>query len=67
MLIIFGGTTEQPIMGWLVDATWNGKMENGIRLYSAENYTYAFTIAPISLLIASCLAVLLIIVRPRYR
>ena len=37
------GTTAafQPLIGWLLDLGWDGHMEAGVRIYSAENYSMA--------------------------
>jgi MFS family permease len=32
----------QPLLGWLLDLTWDGTMEGGARLYSVEDYHAAF-------------------------
>ncbi|PIE67645.1 MAG: MFS transporter [Deltaproteobacteria bacterium] len=38
----FGATLMQPLFGWLVDLSWDGTVENGIRIYSASNYQHGF-------------------------
>ena len=31
----------QPLIGWLLDLGWDGTVENGVRVYSPENYRMA--------------------------
>lgn len=33
-----GGAILQPLAGWLMDLTWGGQTENGLRIYSASDY-----------------------------
>ena len=46
----------QPVIGWMLDLQWDGRMESGARLYTAAAYEAAFlTIAAVlagSILIA---------------
>ncbi len=51
-LIMIGGMVFQPVVGFLLDANWDGVMLNGSPVYSAENFTYALSIVPISLIIS---------------
>ena len=37
----FGGAL-QPVIGWMLDLRWEGRMESGARLYSVEAYEAAF-------------------------
>ena len=37
----FGGTL-QPIIGWILDLRWDGRMEGGARVYSVAAYEAAF-------------------------
>ncbi len=37
-----GGALLQPLVGWVMDMSWDGTMANGIRLYSAETFKYGF-------------------------
>lgn len=34
----------QPLVGWVMDARWDGTMSGGARIYSSENYRAALTI-----------------------
>lgn len=42
----------QLMFGWLVDLTWNGQMQNGIRVYSAHNFQTAAWMFPVVFVIA---------------
>jgi MFS family permease len=34
----------QPLLGWTLDRTWNGVLNGGVRVYTAEGYHTAFLI-----------------------
>lgn len=36
--LFLGAAIAQPLFGWILDQTWDGKIQNGIRLYSAQDY-----------------------------
>ena len=55
-VIMMGGFIFQPIVGKLLDWQWGGLIENGIRVYTPENYICALSILPIGLLIAGILS-----------
>jgi sugar phosphate permease len=52
-IIMMGGFIFQPIVGKALDLLWDGKMVQGIRLYTAHEYTLALSILPIGLMIAA--------------
>lgn len=54
MCIVGSGAVMQPLIGWILDLNWNGTLEDGARIYSASNYTTAFT----SLFLVNALALL---------
>ncbi len=56
---ISGGAIFQPFFGWLMDLNWDGKINEGMRIYSTSNFHLALTILPIACLI-SLLAVIFI-------
>lgn len=58
-LIMMGGFIFQPVVGDVLDALWDGRMENGIRVYSPHTYTMALSIIPIGLFIAIILTLLI--------
>ena len=35
-----GGALLQPLVGWMMDLSWNGTMADGVRLYSPEDFRY---------------------------
>lgn len=49
MASVIVGACFQPLIGWMLDLSWNGQMQNGAPLYSAEGFRLAFLILPISL------------------
>lgn len=51
MASVIIGACFQPVIGWLLDLQWNGQMQDGIRLYTAENFHYALSFLPVCLLL----------------
>ena len=49
MLNNLGGAALQPIIGLILDKTWDGTLVNNTPLYSLENYHVALSIIPIVL------------------
>jgi len=54
MCIVGSGAVMQPLIGWILDINWSGSMEDGARIYSASNYTIAFS----SLLLVNLMALI---------
>jgi len=52
MLNMIGGAVIQPVVGYILDAQWQGIMENGVRIYVINDFQIAFTIIPICLVFA---------------
>lgn len=50
---MMGGFIFQPIVGDVLDWLWDGRLEDGIRVYRAHHYIIALSIIPIGLFIAS--------------
>lgn len=48
------GALYQPLLGWLLDLNWGGRMLDGARLYDGEAYRAAFSV----LVIGACLSIL---------
>lgn len=48
---LFGALSE-PLIGGLLDLSWDGKMEQGVRIFSQVDYQLALSILPIGLIIA---------------
>ncbi|MCZ6636828.1 MAG: MFS transporter [Alphaproteobacteria bacterium] len=40
-LIMASGAAFQPLIGWLLDLSWDGRMEAGARIYSLESFQFA--------------------------
>lgn len=59
MVNMLGGAFGQPIIGWILDQTWRGHFENGIRAYSSANFRIAFLMLPVCLIIALCMLFLI--------
>ena len=52
MFIVGAGAVVQPLIGWLLDKNWDGRLVEGVRVYSEQAFTTAFT----SLLVVTSLA-----------
>lgn len=46
--VVGSGAIFQPLIGALLDAQWDGRLNSGARIYSAEAYTLALTCLPIA-------------------
>ena len=55
LLIMISGIILQPLIAHIVDWVWNGQMQNGLRLYSLNEYRIALTIIPFFLIISGIL------------
>ncbi len=55
-VIMMGGFIFQPVVGKVLDWTWNGAIGNGIRVYAPGDYMIALSIIPAGLLIAGILS-----------
>ncbi len=53
---MIGPMVLQPLMGWVLDRHWAGRMENGVKIYPLEAYESAFSIMMIGLIIAVILS-----------
>ena len=57
------GGALQPIIGWMLDSKWDGRMESGARVYSVEAYEAAFlTICAV----CACSVLIALMVRETY-
>ena len=43
-LTVASGALLQPAVGYILDQLWNGNINNGVRIYSIENYQTSFTL-----------------------
>ncbi len=55
-LVMLGGTILVPIASWILDKTWLGHVEHGIRVYNIGNFQAALSIIPVTLIIAALVA-----------
>ena len=51
-LIMLGGMFFQPIVGKLLDLSWDGVLDAGVRVYSVDAYRVALVVLPIGLLVS---------------
>ena len=51
MIVMLTGVLH-PLIGGLLDFKWDGKYENGIPLYTADDYRFALIILPICLIVS---------------
>jgi sugar phosphate permease len=42
--LFFGAAVMQPLFGWALDQSWNGRLDSGVRVYTAEDYHTVFLI-----------------------
>ncbi len=47
-----GPSVLQPLMGYVLDLNWSGRLENGIRIYSQAAYSRALSLCAAAVLIA---------------
>ena len=47
-LVVGSGAVMQPLLGWALDALWDGRVEAGARVYSVAAYETAFLILPVT-------------------
>jgi MFS family permease len=40
--LFFGAAVMQPLFGWALDLNWNGRIDNGIRVYAPSDYHTGF-------------------------
>ena len=44
--VVGSGAVLQPLLGWLLDLSWDGTLIDGVRSYTPENYETAFLVLP---------------------
>ncbi len=59
MGIVGSGAVMQPVIGMLLDSQWSGEVVNGARIYSTQNYGFAFSslVAIMAISLACCVLV----------
>jgi MFS family permease len=55
MMNMIGIALAQPLVGYILDALWDGNIQEGVRVYSLVAYQQALTILPLGALVALCL------------
>ena len=55
-LTVASGALLQPVVGFLLDLRWDGKMEAGSRIYQTSDYQFAFVVIFVSALLGLVLA-----------
>ncbi len=56
--IMLSGIFMQTVVGWLLDISWSGTVQNGVRIYTSLDYQHAMLVVPVSLIIAVFLALI---------
>ncbi len=59
MLVMFGGMLLQPMVGFLLDWSWQGMVVEGLRNYNIHDYKVGLSIIPIALVISALLTLTL--------
>lgn len=59
MFVMLAGTILQPLVGYILDLTWDGSIVNGVHHYSNQSYQYALLILPVTYVISAALSFLL--------
>lgn len=52
MIVMMLGIIMQPLIGWFLDWSWSGIMQNGVPFYTVSDYRFALLSVPISLIFA---------------
>lgn len=58
-LVMLGGVVFQPVVGYILDLTWDGTIVDNVNVYSAHNYTLAISVLPIALIVGALLTLFL--------
>ena len=45
--VVGSGAIFQPLLGWLLDLTWDGTLVAGARIYTPANFEFAFLVLPV--------------------
>lgn len=52
VLIMAGGAVFEPLFGWMLNSHWSHTVVNGVALYSASDFHFAFLILPVTIVIS---------------
>jgi len=55
MAVTSAGALLQPLIGWLLDRSWDGTLADGARVYATEDYRMALLVIPALALVAIAL------------
>ena len=55
MMNMIGIALVQPLVGYILDMLWDGRLQQGIRVYSLEAYQQALSLLPLGAFVALCL------------
>ena len=58
-MVACGGLIMQPMIGFMLDLYSDGKLESGVRSYTASIYQLALSILPVTLIVAFLLTLFL--------
>lgn len=58
MLVLGGGASLKILFGVILDSTWSGVLQNGVRIYSLYGFRWALSILPIGFLLSLIIAIL---------
>lgn len=56
MFIMIGGAILQPVIGIVLDLLWDGKVVNGLHVYSTWNFQVALSVLPAGLILSVILS-----------
>lgn len=56
MASVLVGAGFQPLIGWLLDRSWDGLIQNGVPVYSAHNFRMAMITLPICFVVSALIA-----------
>ena len=51
MASVIVGAAFQPVIGWLLDLHWDGKMRNGAPVFSPENFHSSVVVLPLCFIV----------------
>jgi MFS family permease len=55
-LVMISGMFMQTGVGKLLDLSWSGHLQNGLRVYTSSDYQHAMIVVPVSLMISAIIA-----------
>ena len=55
MMNMIGIALVQPLVGYILDLLWDGRLQQGVRVYSLDAYQQALSLLPLGAFVALCL------------